>query len=48
MSSREASVRRILFYPRHGIPAQDETAEEKTLRDLLTDGYAQLVKGRRL
>ena len=37
MSSREASVRRILFYLRHGIPAADETAEEKTLRDLLTE-----------
>ena len=37
MSSREASVRRILFYLRHGIPAHDETAEEKTLRDLLTE-----------
>ena len=37
MSSREASVRRIFFYLRHGIPAQDETAEEKTLRDLLTE-----------
>src|SRR6267378_3827817 len=30
MSSREASVRRILFYLRHGIPADDETGEEKT------------------
>ena len=37
MSSREASVRRILFYLRHGIPADDETGEEKTLRDLLTE-----------
>src|SRR5437773_2481194 len=32
-ANREASVRRILFYLRHGMPAQDETAEEKTLRD---------------
>ena len=37
MSSREASVRRILFYLRHGIPADDETGEEKTLRDLFTE-----------
>jgi len=37
MSSRKASVRRILFYLRHGTPAHDETAEEKTLRDLLTE-----------
>ena len=37
MSSREASVRRILFYLRHGIPADDETGEETTLRDLLTE-----------
>ena len=37
MSSREASLRRILFYLRHGIPADDETGEEKTLRDLLTE-----------
>ena len=37
MSSREASVRRILFYLRHGIPADDETGEEKTLRELLTE-----------
>ena len=37
MSSREASVRRMLFYLRHDMPADDETAEEKTLRDLLTE-----------
>jgi hypothetical protein len=46
MSSRDASVRRILFYLRDGIPAHDETAEEKHCAVFSQKGCAQLVNGR--